>query len=150
MIKNMKISRVLPWISEYKKIYKLYAKAHKFYLKGNNLLAHFYSYKISKRYNCYISPAAKIGLNLFLPHPTGIVIGEGVEIGENCTIYQNVTIGRKQNDKKEYPKIGDNVIIYCNSSIIGNIILENNVVVGCNSVVLGNVKENSVCKGVVN
>ncbi len=150
MIKKIKekINNILPWISQYKKIYKLYVKAHKSYLRGNDLLAHFYAYKISKRYNCYIAPSAKIGPNLFLPHPTGIVIGEGVEIGDNCTIYQNVTIGRKIYNKKEYPKIGSNVVIYCNSTVIGNISLEDNVVVGCNSVVLRNVKKGLICKGV--
>ena len=84
-----------------------------------------------------------------MPHPIGIVIGAGARIGENCVIYQNVTIGRKYRDIAEYPNIGDNVIIYCNSVLIGDINVGKNSVIGCNSVVLKSVDENSKCVGVV-
>ena len=89
---------IIPWINIDKKIEKLYRKSHKYYLKGNKFLANYYSYKILKKYNCYISPKAEIGKNLSFPHPIGIVIGDGVKIGDNCIIYQNVTIGRKNRD----------------------------------------------------
>lgn len=73
----------------------------------------------------------------------------GVEIGDNVTIYQNVTLGRKNKEVAEYPKIEDNVVIYCNSTIIGNIKVGNNAIIGCNSLILKSVENNSICKGVV-
>lgn len=143
------IKKIIPWLETSQKIYKTYIKSHKAFLKHNKQLANYYAYKISKKYNCYISPSAEIGRNLILPHPTGIVIGEGVKVGNNCVIYQNVTLGRKNRDIAEYPTIGNNVIIYCNSTVIGKIKVGDNSIIGCNSVLLKSVEENSKCIGVV-
>ena len=148
MIKKM-LAKYIPWFMMDKKIEKIYKKAHKSFLKGHRNLANYYVYKIFQKYNCYISPKAEIGNNVSFPHPTGIVIGEGVKIGENCTIYQNVTLGRKNKDIAEYPSIGNNVTIYCNSTIVGNIEVGENSIIGCNTVVLKSVEPNSKCVGVV-
>src|ERR1035437_7699815 len=40
---------------------------------------------------CEIRCSAELGTGLLFPHPTGIVIGEGVVVEDNVTIYQNVT-----------------------------------------------------------
>lgn len=143
------IRNLTPWMEQDKKIYKLYKKSNKWIKRGSTYLAYYYSYKIYKKYGCIISPKAQIGQSLKLPHPIGIVIGEGVKIGDNVVIYQNVTIGRKNMDVAEYPIIGNNVIIYCNSVIIGNIIVGDNSTIGCNTVVLKSVDKNSTCTGVV-
>lgn len=84
------------------------------------------------------------------PHPLGIVIGYKVQIGEGCKIYHNVTIGTKetQNFKEgRYPTIGDNVIIYPNSIIIGDIKIGNNAVIGAGSIVLEDVPPNTIVSG---
>lgn len=148
MIKNI-LKKVIPWMERDKKIYKLYVKSRKWAMRNKKQIASYYSYKIYKRYGCEISPNAEIGKNLVLPHPVGVVIGDGVRIGDNCVIYQNVTLGRKNRDIAEYPTVGDNVTIYCNSILIGNINIGNNSIVGCNSVVMKSIKENSKCVGVV-
>lgn len=131
------------------KIYKKYKLANSLYNKGYKRLAHRVSHKIYKKYKCCISEKAIIGKNVNFPHPVGIVIGSGVQIGDNCTIYQNVTIGRKSKDIENYPKIQENVIVYCNSCLIGDITIGKNSVIGCNSVVLKSVPENAKCIGVV-
>ena len=70
------------------------------------------------------------------PHPIGIVIAKDAQIGKDCVIYQNVTIGKKHGKTKEKaPLIGDNVTIYANSIIIGEIKIGNNVIIGANCVV---------------
>lgn len=143
------IKWVIPWKNQDKKIYKIYKKSRKSFLKGKKFFAYYYSHKIYKKYGCCISPKAEIGSNLMLPHPLGIVIGEGVKIGDNCTIYQNVTLGRKNKDIPEYPIIEDGVTIYCNSSVVGNITIGKETVIGCNSIVLKSVEPNSRCVGVV-
>lgn len=104
---------------------------------------------IYHKFNCIISVFADIGNNPFFPHPLGIVIGEGTRIGDNCTIYQNVTIGRKDKSDSRYPVIGNNVTIYCNSSIVGNVKIGHNAIIGCNSVVLRDVKEGETVYGIV-
>lgn len=148
MLKDI-IRYFIPWIDLDKKIYNLYMKSHKAIRKNNRKIAEYYAYKISKKYNCYIAPSAQIGKNLILPHPIGIVIGEGVKIGDNCVIYQNVTLGRKNRDIAEYPTIGNDVIIYCNSTVIGNLEIGDNSTIGCNAVVMKSVEKNTVCTGVV-
>lgn len=69
----------------------------------------------------------KIGYGLLIPHPIGIVIGAGSVVGRNITIYQGVTIGSKNG---HYPKIGNNVTIFCNSVIVGKIKLASGCIVG--------------------
>lgn len=85
------------------------------------------------------------------PHPIGIVIGQKVVLGANCTIYQNVTIGTKDTQdykNSKYPVIGNNVIIYPNSIIIGDIKIGDNAIVGANSLVMTDVEEGSTVAGI--
>ena len=63
-LKNI-IKKFIPWVDMSSKIYKWYLKSHGNELKGNKLLAGYYSYKIYKKYNCVISPKAK-KLNIFV------------------------------------------------------------------------------------
>ncbi len=88
--------------------------------------------------------------NTYFPHPVGIVISKFATVGKNCTIYQNVTIGKGKFSEKnntDVPVIGDNVVIYANSVIIGGVKIGNNAVIGAGSVVLRDVDENEVVAG---
>ena len=123
------IKNILCYYNIDKKIYLLHLKGYKNYLKGNNFLAQQKRNKIYKRYNCWIESSAKIGNNISFPHPMGIVIGASVIIGDNCTIYQNVTLGRKNKDIVKYPTIGNDVTIYANSTIIGDVKIGNNATI---------------------
>lgn len=89
-----------------------------------------------------IHPSAEIGHSFMIDHGTGVVIGETAEIGDNVRIYQGVTLGAKSFPLDEngnpikginrHPKIGDNVIIYSNSTILGAISVGENTVIGGN------------------
>lgn len=144
-----KLSNLIFGYGDSEKIYKTYKLAHYLSNKGYEKLAYRISRKTLRKYNCWISAQAHIGKNVDFPHPIGIVIGGEAEIGDNCTIYQNVTIGRKEKHIEGSPKLGENVTVYCNSCIIGDITIGKNSIVGCNSVVLKSVLENSKCIGVV-
>lgn len=100
---------------------------------GMRIAAKMASNRIFYRYGCCISPNAKIASDVLFPHPTGIVIGEGVSIGSGCTVYQNVTIGSKNSG---YPQIGSSCRLYASSIILGDICLASDVTVGANSLVL--------------
>jgi serine O-acetyltransferase len=104
----------------------------------------------------YLSNHLNIGIwKLFkqkttLPHPVGIVIGYKVIIGKGCKIYHNVTIGTKdtKNFKNApYPIIGDNVLIYPNSIIIGDISIGDNSIIGAGAIVLNDIPSNSIVIG---
>lgn len=117
--------------------------------------------KILKRNKIIAKTGNTLGLNvkckgkITFPHPHNIIIGDNVEIGKNCIIYQNVTIGKKRDfykkletKKSEYPKIGNNVIVYAGAIIIGDIKIGNNVIIGANSVVTHNIPNDVVIGGI--
>lgn len=118
-----------------------------------NLVISTYCYRTTKIYQCnHIT----FGIyNLYkqktkLPHPVGIVIGMKVKLGKNCTIYQNVTIGTKDTEDflvGKYPQIGNNVTIYPNAVIIGDITIGDNAIIGANSLVNKSVPANKTVVG---
>lgn len=89
-----------------------------------------------------IHPGALIGEYFTIDHGTGVVIGETAVIGNNVKMYQGVTLGAKSFPLDEngnpikgidrHPKIGNNVIIYSNSTILGNISVGDGAVIGGN------------------
>lgn len=83
--------------------------------------------------------------NIFiLVHPVGTVIGRG-SFNDYLVVYQNCTIG---SEKNEYPTLGEGVVMYSGSSIIGKSRIGDNVIMGANSFVIDAVIPNdSVCLG---
>ena len=89
-----------------------------------------------------IHPGARIGNYFTIDHGTGVVIGETATIGTNVKMYQGVTLGAKSFPLDEdgnpikgiprHPHIGNNVIIYSNSTILGTISVGDGAVIGGN------------------
>jgi len=89
-----------------------------------------------------IHPGASIGSYFTIDHGTGVVIGETAKIGDHVKMYQGVTLGAKSFPLDEngnpikgidrHPKIGNNVIIYSNSTILGNVTVGDSAVIGGN------------------
>jgi len=103
-----------------------------------------------ERYGVYISHNAKIGKQLGLPHPTSIVIGEGVVIGADVTIYQSVTLGGRvigDWEKGNYPQISDGCVIFAGAVIVGKVRVGKNCIVGANSVVTSDIPDYAVAVG---
>ena len=100
--------------------------------------------------NCDISFLSNIGTGLRLVNPIGIVIGAGTTVGNNVTIFQNVTLGStgKRGKEKSYPIIEDNVIIYADSTIVGNVRIGENSVIGAKTFVNIDLPPNSLAVGV--
>jgi serine O-acetyltransferase len=93
--------------------------------------------------NFEIFPEAIIGPGLYLPHPTGVVIGR-ISAGRKLTILQNATVGLKDislgyQDMSNYPFLGDNVTVGAGASVLGSIVIGDGVVIGANAVVLNDV-----------
>jgi len=109
-----------------------------------------YFHRLESRYALYIGKKTVIGPGLKLPHPVGVVIGEGVKIGRDCTIYQQTTIGGKDIGDAQsnvYPIVGDNVVIFAGARIIGAVRVHSGSMIGANSVVLSDVEEKSIVVG---
>lgn len=108
------------------------------------LVARYYTRRLAKRFGIYVSPHASIGPGLTLPHPVGIVIGEGCSIGKNATIYQHVTIGRRSRNDPRYPVIGNDVVLYPGAVVIGPVRIGARVRIGANQVVSFHLPDGSV------
>lgn len=98
-----------------------------------------------KKKNILVRSTAKIGNNLYLPHPYNITIGEKAIIGNNCSIYHEVTLGQ---NKGKYPHLKDNVIVYPGAKIVGDVVVGKNAIVGANSVVTRDVPDDTIVMGV--
>jgi len=89
-----------------------------------------------------IHPGATIDEYFTIDHGTGVVIGETTVIGKNVKMYQGVTLGAKSFPLDEqgnpikgidrHPKIGNDVIIYSNSTILGTVKVGDGAVIGGN------------------
>lgn len=116
------------------------------------IAARFYHlfYKVFRRINYSVnagfepSPLADIKPGLFIHHCQGIVIGGDTRIGESCHLFKNVLFGEKDGG---CPSIGDNVVLYANTVIVGGITIADNAVVAPNSVVLHDVEKDSIVSG---
>lgn len=88
------------------------------------------------------------GPGLRLLHPGGIIVNPDTQIGSNCTLRSFSVIGNKATGiRNSSPKIGNNVDIGCNVTIIGPINIGDNVCIGAGSVVVSDIPSNSICVG---
>lgn len=111
------------------------------------LLGLILSRRLQRRYGIFLPYSATFDPTLVLRHPVGIVVGEGAIIGKNVTVFQNVTLGRSHTNISEYPKIGNNTVIYSGAAVIGGVVIGENCIVGANSVVTKDVPANHVAVG---
>ena len=61
-------------------------------------------------------------------------------IGDHFRCFHNVTLGQKNG---KTPTIGNNVVVSCGASILGDCIIGDNVIIGAGCVVVKSVPENS-------
>lgn len=150
-ISGFKLKKHLIMFPEAKQIY--YFRSAQYYLNSKNIFLKLYWtlkwLKVRKR-GCQLSLSAKIGSGLRFVHDgTRIIVGKSI-IGENCAIGINVVIGYSYNKTKNNyyaPKIGDNVYIGHNSSIVGDISIGDNVLIAPNTYVNKDVPSNCIVLG---
>ena len=126
--------------------------AHELHSLGVPLIPRIMTEYGHRRTGVDIHPGAKIGERFFIDHATGVVIGETTVIGRNVKLYQGVTLGaksfpanaREARNIKRHPTIEDDVIIYANATILGDITIGKGATIGGNSWVTSNVAPGSV------
>lgn len=104
--------------------------------------------RLARRYGLFVSARATIGSDLRLPHPNGIVIGDGVQLGTSVTLYQQVTIGGRALGEGGYATVGDGVVVFAGAKIIGAVNIGNGAVIGANAVVLSDVPPHTTVVGI--
>lgn len=85
----------------------------------------------------------------FAEHPLGSVMGK-VDYGNQFFFYQGCTVGgnRDKAGKLYYPVIGENVLMYSNSSVLGDAVIGNNVTISAGTIIVGeNIPGNSIVFG---
>lgn len=117
--------------------------AHHLYSQGVPLIPRIMSELSHSRTGIDIHPGARIGRFFFIDHGTGVVIGETSVIGDHVKIYQGVTLGAMSFPKdengnpikgiKRHPNVEDNVTIYAEATILGD------VTIGAGSIIGGNI-----------
>ncbi len=106
---------------------------------ASNILRVFYP----RDHRFTIDMNTKIDGGVIMAHPYSTIIN-AKSVGKHLYINQLVTIGEKDGKK---PVIGDNVKLYTNCTVIGDITIGNNAVIGAGAVVTKDIPENSVAVG---
>jgi len=116
--------------------------AHELYRMQVPLIPRIMNEYAHSRTGIDIHPGATIGRFFFIDHGTGVVIGETAVIGEHVKLYQGVTLGAVSfprdemgqiiRDRKRHPTLEDNVTVYAEATILGDIVIGKNAVIGGN------------------
>jgi len=119
-----------------------YRIAHELYLRQIPLIPRIMSECAHSKTGIDIHPGATIGNNFFIDHGTGVVIGETTIIGNNVKIYQGTTLGAMSFPKdergriikgqKRHPTIEDDVTIYAEATILGDVTIGKGAIIGGN------------------
>jgi serine O-acetyltransferase len=119
-----------------------YRIAHELYLRQVPLIPRIMGECAHSKTGIDIHPGATIGRNFFIDHGTGVVIGETTIIGNNVKIYQGTTLGamsfpkdergRIIKGRKRHPTIEDDVTIYAEATILGDVTIGRGAIIGGN------------------
>ncbi|MNQ26197.1 Serine acetyltransferase [compost metagenome] len=93
---------------------------------------------------CEIYFNNEIGEGFYIIHGEGTVIGSRNKIGKGFKIHHGCTIGHKKNGGGNGNTLGNNVTMYCNSSIIGELTIGDNVIIGGHTMIINNIPDNSL------
>lgn len=92
---------------------------------------------------CEIYFNTTIDEGFYIIHGEGTVIGSRNNIGKGFVIHQHCTVGHKVNGSGSGNTIGNNVKMYCNSSVLGALTIGDNVTIGAHTMVNKNIKANT-------
>ncbi len=96
-----------------------------------------------------ISPYARIGPGLLLPHPVDVTVGGAAVLGSQVSLYNGVSLASKrQGGDSAMPTLGDQVIIYTGAKLFGGITIGKNTEIGALCLCNKNVPEHSVVYGI--
>lgn len=126
----------------------LYRLSHRLSIGGEQEYADkvYYLNKVMHSIDWYY--AIELPVHFLGEHPLGTVLGRA-KYGDYFFVYQGCTVGgNRKNGVLYYPQIGNNVIMYANSTILGDCKIGNNVVISANSYLINEVvPDNSIVFG---
>lgn len=117
----------------------LFRLARRFHRRGHPLLSILSTRLNLALHGCYIDVGSEIGPGFRLAHPWGVAVGKGVRAGTDVVLFQNVSIAARSYGGSDFPTLGDRVIIFANSVVVGSVRLGDDCRVGACSLVLNDV-----------
>ena len=130
----------------------IYRIAHELYARKVAMIPRMMSEYAHSQTGIDINPGATIGEYFFIDHGTGVVVGETTIIGDNVKLYQGATLGAlspagmaTNPNVRRHPKVGNNVVIYANSTLLGGATeIGDNVIVGGNAFLTSSVEPDTI------
>ena len=126
----------------------LYRMSRIAYLDGDNNTADclYYLNKIMHSNDWFYQ--VDLPIHFLAEHPLGSVLGKA-KYGDYLFVYQGTTIGGNRRDGVlTYPIMGNNVVLYANSTVLGNTVTGNNVIISANSYLINEtIPDNSIVFG---
>jgi serine O-acetyltransferase len=111
--------------------------SHVLWHKGRQDASLLIQSRMCELWSVDIHPASIIDCGLMIDHGTGVVIGETAVIGSNCSFLHGVTLGSSGKDRGDrHPKLGNDILVGCGATILGNITIGSNTKIGSGSIVL--------------
>lgn len=94
--------------------------------------------------------ASQVGPGLSLPHPLGVVIGDGVQVGRDLRVWQHVTLGStgRAGEAAAYPVVGDGVRLFAGCVVVGSVTIGDDAIVAANAVVVRDVASGATVGGI--
>lgn len=86
--------------------------------------------------------------HFFAEHPVSSVLGKA-QYGDYFFIYQGTTVGgNRKNGQLYYPVIGSHVLMYANSTVLGDCHIGNNIIISANAYLINEtIPDNSIVFG---
>ena len=130
----------------------IYRIAHELYTRKVAMIPRMMSEYAHSQTGIDINPGATIGEYFFIDHGTGVVVGETTIIGDNVKLYQGATLGAlspagmpTNPGIRRHPKVGNNVVLYANSTLLGGATeIGDNVIVGGNAFLTSSVEPDTI------
>ena len=130
----------------------IYRIAHELYTRKVAMIPRMMSEYAHSQTGIDINPGATIGEYFFIDHGTGVVVGETSIIGDNVKLYQGATLGAlspagmpTNPGVRRHPKVGNNVVLYANSTLLGGATeIGDNVIVGGNAFLTSSVEPDTI------
>ena len=123
----------------------LYKLSRLLFLEGNNKEAEciYYLNKVLHSVDWFYQ--TELPLHFMAEHLLGSVLGRA-RYSDYLFVYQGTTIGgNRKGDALYYPKVGENVVLYANATVLGNTLIGNNVIISANTYIINeNIPNNCI------
>jgi serine O-acetyltransferase len=141
---------LLPYLFPHLFAVACYRAAHALGMRGLAPLARLLQIVALTLTGAELDWRAEIGPGLFLEHPHGVEIGDGVVTGSNVVLGLGVLLGATfhRPSRTGFPTIGDNVEIWAKASVLGPVHVGDGAIVGAHALVMHDVPPGAVARGV--